>query len=606
MPIISFDSRPPLTTGGESAVPENPPPPAASPVVGLPNEFLLKALNLPTDRRFILKLDQELTHFIQESNEPTLVFPPMNPYQRRLVHHVADYFTLLHNTEYGQAPSTNDPNGPSSNANGTGGAFSQAYVAVSKMADTAVPDLRLCDLIEEEEPAPKTFKIMKRNVARPGTSSGSNGKGGPKGVASGGSAKERRFMSLQEREAAYERARAEIFQEKSSSPPSSSGATDTVASVPTAPTQAETRPPPARNTRRTDFISPDEFIRNPGLRPSAMPHGGGQIRPAPTYYTNGPGYNPAHVRSRPPPFASPGPGFPYGPYPHLSAPHQNTNRLTPPLHYTAPLPTNAFRPDPRVKYTGEPLLSSTSGFPSLGPGPSPREFPPLSGGGSQSANGATGGGNPGYGPTSSSGRPAVSNPWLVRPTSVATGSTSEPGWNRNWQQPSATPVQPGVRMGGAHATSTHSVGELADSLAQGLGINNSPHVIDALSALHPTPLTDSVSGGPRKPSIQPSKLMFTYEAAIHEGVQKTNAPKEINHILQLTRNDGLPPDSLADALFFTHGTIKRVKLDKRSDDSGPSYAYLIIFKGSTYAQQALEQYREHPEVSLQPYQTDKR
>ncbi|RKP34941.1 single-stranded nucleic acid binding R3H, partial [Dimargaris cristalligena] len=61
-----------------------------------PNEFLLKALNLPTDRRFILKLDQELTHFIQESNEPTLVFPPMNPYQRRLVHHVADYFTLLH------------------------------------------------------------------------------------------------------------------------------------------------------------------------------------------------------------------------------------------------------------------------------------------------------------------------------------------------------------------------------------------------------------------------------------------------------------------------------------------------------------------------------
>ncbi|KAL7747649.1 hypothetical protein RI367_006938 [Sorochytrium milnesiophthora] len=72
-----------------TAVAQSPPP--------LLDGFLLAALNNPCDKAFILQLDQEMAAFIHDTSGRTrLAFPPMNSYQRLVVHRVAAFFGLDH------------------------------------------------------------------------------------------------------------------------------------------------------------------------------------------------------------------------------------------------------------------------------------------------------------------------------------------------------------------------------------------------------------------------------------------------------------------------------------------------------------------------------
>lgn len=91
-------------------------------------DFLRQALHNPKDRLFVLKVEQQMKQFLQkitsgnrydlphaalwrssayltkitmfysetEENSSGIKFPPMNSYQRMIVHKVADYFQLAH------------------------------------------------------------------------------------------------------------------------------------------------------------------------------------------------------------------------------------------------------------------------------------------------------------------------------------------------------------------------------------------------------------------------------------------------------------------------------------------------------------------------------
>ncbi|KAJ1651156.1 hypothetical protein IWQ61_008210, partial [Dispira simplex] len=230
----------------------------------LPSDFLLKALNLPTDRKFLLKLDEELAHFLEKSPDDILWFPVMNRYQRRLLHHVADYYGLLHTTESVLPMSTNALSG-FSQGNTNNGINSNASnnnttcIVVTKAVCSRVPDLRLCDFVEEEAPAKPVFRIMKResnfskapsrqpklhqpkgqvdsdHAARPSSSPEDSlfveeaDERKPHGILkeSPHPAKDPRFMTLEEREAAYELARARIFEEGDSTSASASASSGT-------------------------------------------------------------------------------------------------------------------------------------------------------------------------------------------------------------------------------------------------------------------------------------------------------------------------------------------------------------------------------------------
>ncbi|CAG8630750.1 3222_t:CDS:2, partial [Acaulospora morrowiae] len=124
--------------------------------------FLLAALKNPKDRLFLLKLDREMERFINDKNHTRLEFPPMNSYQRLIVHRVAQYFKLSH------------------------------VVDNSGKA-------------EEEKPE-KSVKIMRRQQIDPQKTRST-------GDSDSNSEGERKILTIEEREAAYQKARARIFKD---------------------------------------------------------------------------------------------------------------------------------------------------------------------------------------------------------------------------------------------------------------------------------------------------------------------------------------------------------------------------------------------------------
>ncbi|KAF7732595.1 hypothetical protein EC973_003342 [Apophysomyces ossiformis] len=152
-----------------------------------PDEFILTVLKKPQDRIFLLSLERDLESFINNPKQYRLDLPPMNSYQRLMVHKVAPYFKLNH---------YHDP--------------ARKAVFLCKNQYTQLPPVRLPDLVEQEQNPADTmpqFKIMRR--ALPSHSPHTNRTS---------RTQERKTMTLEERKAAYEEARARIFQdlEKSS------------------------------------------------------------------------------------------------------------------------------------------------------------------------------------------------------------------------------------------------------------------------------------------------------------------------------------------------------------------------------------------------------
>ncbi|KAF2461531.1 single-stranded nucleic acid binding R3H [Lineolata rhizophorae] len=66
---------------------------------GKPDVQLLEALFSPRDRLFVLKLEQDIIDFINNSNESKLDLPSCNSFYRMLAHRLATYYSLEHPTD---------------------------------------------------------------------------------------------------------------------------------------------------------------------------------------------------------------------------------------------------------------------------------------------------------------------------------------------------------------------------------------------------------------------------------------------------------------------------------------------------------------------------
>ncbi|KAF9162523.1 R3H domain-containing protein 1 [Mortierella sp. AD010] len=163
--------------------------------VGSLDEILLKALKNRQERLFLLNLDQEFCNFIENASQKSLEFPCLNSYYRLMVHRSADYFKLERRVDHMQK------------------------IIVSKTEHSAIPILRFCHLVEEddedvEEPRScqepeeiKPVKVLKRSLARPISACETKRKD-----ESAFSSRSTRTLSMEEREKAYAEARARIFQ----------------------------------------------------------------------------------------------------------------------------------------------------------------------------------------------------------------------------------------------------------------------------------------------------------------------------------------------------------------------------------------------------------
>lgn len=67
-----------------------------------PDEKLLEAMQSPKDRIFLLRLEQQVIEFVQDSKEPFMDLPPSNSFCRMLMHKLADYYHMTHSFEAGQ------------------------------------------------------------------------------------------------------------------------------------------------------------------------------------------------------------------------------------------------------------------------------------------------------------------------------------------------------------------------------------------------------------------------------------------------------------------------------------------------------------------------
>ncbi|ROV96777.1 hypothetical protein VMCG_07881 [Cytospora schulzeri] len=160
-----------------------------------PDEKLLEAMQSQKDRLFLLKLEEMVIEFVQDSKEPFMDLPPSNSFCRMLTHKLADYYHMTHSFEAGaggvrifRTPFCRVPP-------------SLASIAQSASAASTPPPMVM----------PK--KIMRRGEAgdlgpggfgfsKPNSESGSDAKDKANG-------KEK--MSREEREEAYNKARERIF-----------------------------------------------------------------------------------------------------------------------------------------------------------------------------------------------------------------------------------------------------------------------------------------------------------------------------------------------------------------------------------------------------------
>ncbi|KAF9547903.1 R3H domain-containing protein 2 [Mortierella hygrophila] len=175
------------------------------------DEVLLTALQNRQDRLFLLKLEGEYCNFIQDPSKDVLEFPWLNSYFRMMIHRSAIYYRLARTVN-----------------------AAQKKIILSKTEHTSIPVLRFQELVEEEEDVPvKSFKVLRRSPPRPVSACEARGSTvtatAIPGVASSaptqsspwqepgrqltGSGNDRRGAgaTLEQREAAYAKARARIF-----------------------------------------------------------------------------------------------------------------------------------------------------------------------------------------------------------------------------------------------------------------------------------------------------------------------------------------------------------------------------------------------------------
>jgi hypothetical protein len=191
------------------------------------DEFLMTALRSVKDRPALLKIELEIERFVHDTSQTHVSFPPMSSYHRLMVHKVAHHWGLQHLT--GVTPGS--------------GPQPAKYVRVERGSATTAPIFRLRELCESDAsvstvtgvnatpaptPLPAPVKVspgpvkllLRRNT-------GNDAKNSTNGAQSAslpnqantsrdqaGDSTNQSSPSLEEREAAYARARARIFSEQ--------------------------------------------------------------------------------------------------------------------------------------------------------------------------------------------------------------------------------------------------------------------------------------------------------------------------------------------------------------------------------------------------------
>ncbi|KAK4241336.1 hypothetical protein C8A03DRAFT_12432 [Achaetomium macrosporum] len=161
-----------------------------------PDEKLLEAMQSPKDRIFLLRLEQQVIEFVQDSKEPYMDLPPSNSFCRMLTHRLADYYHMTHSYEAAagavrifRTPFCRIPPSLSSIAASTPSSSSPAPVVLPR---------KIMRRGEEGE-----LGTVSAGPSKPTSEAGSDSK--EKAVA----AKEK--LTREEREEAYNRARQRIF-----------------------------------------------------------------------------------------------------------------------------------------------------------------------------------------------------------------------------------------------------------------------------------------------------------------------------------------------------------------------------------------------------------
>ncbi|KAI8968390.1 single-stranded nucleic acid binding R3H [Mycotypha africana] len=188
-----------------------------------PDEFILDLLRKPQERLFLLKLELQFEAFINDETRLRFDIPNMNSYQRLMVHKLAPYYKLNHyhdamrkgvyvcKTNLTEMPSvrlqdvqlkdetTGDNYGENTGTSTPNGDGSDTNTSTNTNSRNQSPQ----------------FKIMRRETGTnsPRTSL-SNVDSGSESVNNDNKPKlDRKNMTYEERQAAYEEARARIFQD---------------------------------------------------------------------------------------------------------------------------------------------------------------------------------------------------------------------------------------------------------------------------------------------------------------------------------------------------------------------------------------------------------
>ncbi|XP_032233792.2 cAMP-regulated phosphoprotein 21 isoform X1 [Nematostella vectensis] len=154
------------------------------------NEFIIKTLKNPRDRKFVMKLEHDFLNFIQDPLTIYINYPPMTSYHRMIVHRVAAYFGMDHNVDQQTGKS----------------------VIINKSVTTRIPEQRFADLVcLSREESEDSEGAMPRSILRRQNTPSDDST--PPKVDSpimmlGGM---ERSKSIEEREEEYVKARQRIF-----------------------------------------------------------------------------------------------------------------------------------------------------------------------------------------------------------------------------------------------------------------------------------------------------------------------------------------------------------------------------------------------------------
>lgn len=203
-PSSTFSEPPQIISNSSNPSSDQPQPSTSQSDGNQPvTEVIIEALR-SKDRLFVLKLGEQMETLINERKNRIDVNPTTS-YQRLLVHRCSAYYRL--------APE-NDP--------------TSKGIIVYPTVDSKIPSRRIAELVPPEETAQPAFKIMRRiqqdrPKLKPASQSGSiagedadlsdldPSETGSQGGRSNPTGSSKKYMTIEEREAAYNEARSRIF-----------------------------------------------------------------------------------------------------------------------------------------------------------------------------------------------------------------------------------------------------------------------------------------------------------------------------------------------------------------------------------------------------------